>query len=236
MAGTPLVPTATARRIRDEQKEFWEKSQAHRRRPEHPVIRAICEPRARYARNLVPDLTNPSVLDVGCGIGVMTHYLRDCFRRVEAVDFSEAMLRELPGRTGICGDAARLPFADASFDVVVSSHLLHHMPPDARLRAAREFARVARRWVLFYEPNRNNPAMLLFGLLKKTERMSVRFSRAYMVRLARSAGLDVRESRAECTILPNKTPTSLLGVARALNRRPLSSLGFYTRVTAHPIQ
>ncbi len=224
--------TADACDIQLEQKRFWENNQSHRRRPDHPVIRAIYEPRARYVHRLVKGIDKPCALDVGCGVGVMAHHLKKLFDRVCAVDFSEAMLKEIPLCDRVCADAARLPFASNSFDVVVSSHLLHHMPPEARRQAVREFARISRGWVVLYEPNRNNPAMLMFGLLKKTERMSVRFSRRYMVRLARSAGLDVRTSRAGGTILPNKTPTSWLGVARAFDRRPFNRLGFYTMVAA----
>lgn len=41
------------------------------------------------------------------------------------------------------GDAQRLPFADASFDAVVSSLVLHNIPSDGgRRQAIREIARV----------------------------------------------------------------------------------------------
>ena len=102
------------------------------------------------------------------------------------------------------------------------------------LDAVRAFARIARRWIVLYEPNRNNPAMFLFGVLKSAERMSLRFSRRYMVNLSRSAGLEVKRHRVECTVLPNRTPPSLLWLAKFFDRRPLSRLGFYTMVAATP--
>ena len=40
-------------------------------------------------------------------------------------------------------DGARLPFADASFDCVVFSNVLHHVPTDMRSGLMRECARVA---------------------------------------------------------------------------------------------
>jgi SAM-dependent methyltransferase len=217
-----------------EQKRYWQQDQSHRRKPGHPVIEAIYEPRAEFMRSLVEDLPSPSILDVGCGTGVMTHYLRKCFSVVGGVDFSETMLRENPLSCRVCGDAARLPFAAGSFDVVTCSHLLHHMPPASRLEAVKDFGRIARRWVVLYEPNRNNPAMLLFGLVKKAERMALAFSRRYMVGLAASAGLKVQCHRVECAILPNKTPPSLLRLARFFDRRPWTRLGFYTVVAAIP--
>ena len=226
---------SSAERIHWDQKRYWGKGQSHRRRPEHPVIHAIYEPRARFLRSLVADITAPSILDVGCGTGVMTHYLQRHFAIVRGVDFSETMLSEnrLSGR--LCADAAQLPFRSRSFDLVTCSHLLHHMPPRKRLAAVEEFGRVARRWVVLYEPNRNNPAMFLFGLVKKAERMSLVFSRRYMVNLAKSAGLGVKSHRAECTILPNKTPLSLLWLARLFDRRPMSRMGFYTMLAGTPL-
>lgn len=217
-----------------EQKQYWQQDQSHRRKPGHPVIESIYEPRAVFIRNLVTDLENPSVLDVGCGTGVMTHYLKKYFSSVGGVDFSEMMLHENPLSCRVCGDAARLPFAAGSFDVVTCSHLLHHMPKTSRLEAVREFARIARRWVVLYEPNRNNPAMFLFGLLKKAERMALTFSRRYVVNLVQSAGLEVKFNRVECTILPNKTPSSLLWLAKLVNRQPWTQIGFYTVVAATP--
>jgi SAM-dependent methyltransferase len=222
--------------VHSDQKRHWGKDQSHRRTPAHPVIQAIYEPRAQFLRSLVADIVAPSILDVGCGTGVMTHYLQRHFASVCGVDFSETMLREnrLPCR--LCADAARLPFRSRSFDLVTCSHLLHHVPPAKRLEAVEEFGRIARRWVVLYEPNRNNPAMFLFGLVKKAERMSLAFSRRYMVNLAKSAGLGVRSHRTECTILPNRTPLSLLWLARLFDRRPMSRMGFYTMLVGAPMR
>ncbi len=42
------------------------------------------------------------------------------------------------------GDASALRFGDEAFDVVVSSFVFHHLPPDVRYRALREIARVTK--------------------------------------------------------------------------------------------
>lgn len=216
----------------DEQVRFWSRDQSRRRRPDHPVIEAVYGRRAHFLRTLVNDVANPSVLDVGCGNGAMTHHLAGKFSRVCPVDFSTAMLRELDDHVGICAEASLLPFAPRSFDLVVASHLLHHMPAASRTSALREFGRIARRWVVVYEPNRNNPLVFLFSLLKKSERLSLRFSRGYMEDAFRSAGLNVLDTRVEGMIPPNKTPLGLLTLAKAIDRRPVDRLGFYTRTIA----
>jgi len=80
------------------------------------------------------------VLDVGAGTGRMTGELKRRYRRalVVAIDLAPGMLREAKRHQQlfrrferVCGDALRLPVADASVDVVVSSLMLQWCdPPD----------------------------------------------------------------------------------------------------------
>jgi demethylmenaquinone methyltransferase/2-methoxy-6-polyprenyl-1,4-benzoquinol methylase len=70
------------------------------------------------------------VLDVGTGTGKLAAAIARRFpaSRVVGVDFSEPMLRA--GRDGLpmaAADALRLPFADASFDAVVSGFLMRNV-------------------------------------------------------------------------------------------------------------
>jgi malonyl-CoA O-methyltransferase len=81
------------------------------------------------------------VLDLGAGTGRMTAELKRRYRRslVIALDLAPGMLHEarrhqqwLRRFERVCGDAMRLPFADASVDVVLSSLMLQWCdPPDA---------------------------------------------------------------------------------------------------------
>jgi SAM-dependent methyltransferase len=86
--------------------------------------------------------TGDRVLDVGCGTGVLA---REALRRVGeegrvvGVDLNEGMLavaaRTEPDIAWRPGDAAALPFEDASFDVVVSQFALMYFPDrEASLR------------------------------------------------------------------------------------------------------
>jgi ubiquinone/menaquinone biosynthesis C-methylase UbiE len=86
------------------------------------------------------------VLDVGCGTGVLA---REALRRVGddgqvvGLDLNEGMLavaaRTEPKVAWRSGDAASLPFEDASFDVVISQFALMYFPD--RAAALREMWR-----------------------------------------------------------------------------------------------
>jgi ubiquinone/menaquinone biosynthesis C-methylase UbiE len=88
------------------------------------------------------------VLDAGCGTGMATQFLLHC-DRVEALDFSGGMLKELRKNLGwpdnlntVQGDLRKLPFADASFDSVLCANALQHLTPDVQPKAAAELMRV----------------------------------------------------------------------------------------------
>lgn len=91
------------------------------------------------------------VLDVACGAGHVAEQLAPHVRQVVGVDLTRALLDAGAARLqdgGVDnvllqeGTVARLPFVDASFDLVVCRTALHHFPdPD---RAVDEMRRVCR--------------------------------------------------------------------------------------------
>src|SRR5262245_53507410 len=90
-------------------------------------------------------------LDVGCGTGRLLAFMHDAWPglRLTGLDLSKPYLaeaRRLIGRTArvklLEGAAEKLPFDDASLDLVVSSFLLHELPDDIRGQALAEMARV----------------------------------------------------------------------------------------------
>ena len=87
-----------------------------------------------------------SVLDVGCGTGVLMEGCLGSVLLPVGLDRSPAMLararRRLPHAPLICGDAAALPFPDASFDAAVTNSALHYLDDPAA--AVRELARVTK--------------------------------------------------------------------------------------------
>ena len=89
-------------------------------------------------------------LDIGCGEGANLAFLHDTAPTVQwfGADFSAAKIAFAASVSGdrfglACANALALPFADASFDLVVCRDLLHHVNWD-RAGVLAEAARVTR--------------------------------------------------------------------------------------------
>jgi SAM-dependent methyltransferase len=99
-----------------------------------------------------------SVLDVGCGEGVLTEEWAERLDggRIVGVDLDDPKLREEWERRDRANlefrveEATSLSFADDEFDMAGAIEVLEHVPePEATLA---EMARVARRWLLVSVP------------------------------------------------------------------------------------
>lgn len=92
----------------------------------HPFADRWNHNTAQYPRvaGLVSDC--PLILDVGCGEGTLARYLADLGHQVVGIDPDPDVLPDDGERTHfMIGDVTGLPFADASFDAVVSVMALH---------------------------------------------------------------------------------------------------------------
>lgn len=98
----------------------------------------------------VVELDGADVLDVGCGAGDLVRWLRARGARATGVECGPEMLARAlaadPDHTGsyVDGVGQDLPFDDDSFDLVVFSASLHHVPVAAIPEALAEAARVVR--------------------------------------------------------------------------------------------
>jgi len=91
-----------------------------------------------------PLCTGATVLEVGCGTGLILGRLAQHAKQAVGVDLSPGMLRRAHER-GLhvtIGSATQIPFATNSFDVVCSFKVLAHIPDIAGAMA--EIARVTR--------------------------------------------------------------------------------------------
>jgi len=117
---------------------------------------SIRTPAERAAWDRILDLVLPSrggidALDAGCGTGFLSFELAARGHHVIGVDFAPSMIAEARRKAAELGvssvrfeeaDAEQLPFTPASFDLVISRHLLWTLPhPEA---AIDEWIRVLR--------------------------------------------------------------------------------------------
>ncbi len=104
------------------------------------------------------------VLDAGCGDGVLSVLMANKGAMVTGCDFSVPNIEAAKGYVAehhianvefLVGDAEHLPFPDSSFDLVVSSHVLEHLPDfDQGLR---EVMRVTKKRAIIAIPTILNP-------------------------------------------------------------------------------
>lgn len=93
--------------------------------------------------------SDSSVLDVGCAKGFMIHDLAELIPgiKVEGVDVSEYAIENAIDdmRPFVkVGDARSLPYADKSFDVVISINTVHNLEKNECAKALQEIERVSR--------------------------------------------------------------------------------------------
>ena len=125
----------------------------------NPVVRLLMAGFERNLADLFASAEPESVLDVGCGEGVLTHRWASEIApgRVVGIDLDDPLLaREWTQRGAanlefVVQRAEQLPFADDEFDLATATEVLEHVPdPDATLS---EMARCARRHLLVSVPH-----------------------------------------------------------------------------------
>ncbi len=195
-----LAPTDVARyeatRYRGDQKWIDRREQA--------IVRELLAAAAAGRRDLV-------ALDLPCGFGRFSSALVEIASWLVDFDRSDSMAARALARAQAIGgvpadagvaDIRFLPFADRSFDVVLSMRLLHHLhDPADRAAMFRELARVTRGHVLisFYErtPLHRWQRWLSGAVLPKRRRSKIFFfGTPSFLREATAAGFTLLELRA----------------------------------------
>jgi SAM-dependent methyltransferase len=124
----------------------------------NPVVRRLMSTFERTLGDLWTRADPQSVLDVGCGEGVLTHQWAQALgdRRIVGIDLEDPHLqaewatRQRPNLEYRVTKAERMPFEDDEFDLASAIEVLEHVPDPEHTVA--EMARVASRWLLVPVP------------------------------------------------------------------------------------
>ena len=182
-----------------------------------------------------------AALDVGCGTGVLAERLAGHGYTMTGLDPSDGMLDVLRSRApqirAVHGSGTELPFEEASFDLVYSVAVMHHVAePGAVRRTFAEMVRVVRPGgrVVHWDHNPRNPywGRLMAKVPQDTgeERL---VGEAEAVGGLRAAGADIMLS-TQLGFVPDFVPARVLRLAaaaeRVAERTPL-----VRRVAAHNV-
>jgi ubiquinone/menaquinone biosynthesis C-methylase UbiE len=191
------------------------------------VVAFFSKQRIAYLEEHIDFSSITSAFDVGCGDGFANHYMEKKVSLVEGGDISELMLANNPAdpeRLRVI-DAEALDLPDASYDLVYCWEVLHHVEDPAA--AVREMARVSKRFVLVFEPNRLFILQFLFGLVAKSDRGLLRLSKKRMDDLFERSGLRMTHFAYGGRIFPNRTPGWM---ARLIGKLPFRG-GRFTSIS-----
>ncbi|HSZ64352.1 MAG TPA: pseudaminic acid biosynthesis-associated methylase [Terriglobales bacterium] len=97
-----------------------------------------------------------SILEIGCNLGNQLILLHEMgFQNLNGIEIQREIVKQaqsrLPGSCIVEGSALKVPFADASFDLVFTSGLLIHIAPQDLPVAMNEIYRCAKHWIWGFE-------------------------------------------------------------------------------------
>jgi SAM-dependent methyltransferase len=161
--------------------------------------------------------TDPTIIEIGCASGYYfeaLEYLLDRKARYVGLDYSLPLLqlahRTYPDILFLNGDATRLPFANSSWDIVLSGCVLLHVP-DWQIALA-ETVRITRLWCIFHRtPVCNGPTQLASKLAYGIKVIEWLFSEHEFLDLVRQQGLEL------VSALPISTGDSIPGLEGAVS-------------------
>jgi SAM-dependent methyltransferase len=163
------------------------------------------EVKADYLRRIVArrlgGVTEPRILDIGCGHGLLHSYLRSFGLDIVGTEVATEVLslaRAANPKVAYVGyDGQTLPFSPNSFDLALAVCVMHHVPPAQWKDFLREMRRVLRPGgiAVIFEHNPLNP-LTRYVVASNTIDADANLLSARMLRkLMRYAGFDGPQTR-----------------------------------------
>jgi len=190
--------------------------------PPH-VVEHYLEKRVAYVSELMP--AGSSILDVGCGTGVVAGRLAESGYEVTGLDPSAGMLghvrRHTPSVNTVQGSATALPFEDGRFDLTMCVAVMHHIAdPKAVHESLGEMVRVTRPGglTLVWDHNPKNPYWkFLMARVPQDDGSERLIPEEEVVRGLVDGGSRIESSRRS-GMVPDFVPPRMLGAAASFER------------------
>jgi SAM-dependent methyltransferase len=164
-------------------------------------VRVKADQLVASCRRQLGALAERTVLDVGCGVGLMSRYVAEHFGALSGIDVAPGVVsgaaERCPAGSFQLYDGQAIPFADACFDVVFTVCVMHHVPPAQWQPLTAEMARVLKPGGLLYifEHNPYNPLTRRAVNHCPFDADAVLLTRKRSTELVRGAGLSLAEAR-----------------------------------------
>lgn len=120
------------------------------------IVRVLMSGYFNAFNGLLDELQPRNILELGCGEGYLIHHLEGnySFAKCVGIDISHLIIKQAAERCGgayfTCGSAYELPFACASFDLVLCMEVLEHLQ-EPRV-VLEEITRICSRFILLSVP------------------------------------------------------------------------------------
>lgn len=157
-------------------------------------IKAKADLFAKVAKSTLPDISKPTVLDIGCGHGYMHPYLSRHFE-VTGVEVASEVLtlaqKLNPDVKYLSYDGKKLPFADNAFDISMATCVMHHVMPEDWHNFMDEMKRVIKPggMALVFEHNPYNPLTQIIVAKNPLDDDAVLLTNAKLKKLMHQSGL-----------------------------------------------
>jgi len=139
-------------------------------------------------------LSKGKILDWGCGLGQMSYLLKNRGLNVTSYDLDQSgagLLAKIGQNLVLADDPVKLPFPDASFDAVLSSGVLEHVPePIASLKEISRVLKPNGYFFVFRLPNKYSYVEFISDLLRRGDH-PVKYSSFEIKQLLKQFGFDL---------------------------------------------
>jgi len=198
------------------EKNYWETTNnlgEIKRHVTHPVVKFFSTQRIEYMKKFMNFNSVKSALDVGCGTGFSSFYFPSTVK-VTGLDFAFRNLIINPLKNKVQASVYETPFKSNSFDLVFGWDFLHHLEyPE---KSIMEMVRITRKYLVLFEPNRNNPIQFIYGLTNKNERGTLHIGKKNLLQILKNLNLKIIHSDSVGWIFAGASPIFSLRLIRYL--------------------